>query len=405
MAKAFSAAALAFFLATSLASRPALAAGPGVDSAVLLHAFDQTGNNPYSGPALGPSGTLFGTVPNGGNAGCFAGLGCGAVYELIPGAGGTSPQYSNIYLFTGGADGGNPTAKPTVTNAGIVYGYNSGISGGGGIVFALSPPAQQGQPWTFVTIYNFASRGGSLPYSGYPLLYRDKSLYGLAGTNANAVFQLSPPAKGGTDWTETTLYTFKPGETVLGLVSDGALGFFAITAPTQTYQGGRVVSLNPPANGHGKWTQTTIASFHSSKTFDSPNGLIAAPTGNLYLIFGKGIYELTPPQSGSTKWPVSKIATLKAAGYGPSTIETGWHGSLIVTIYGDQDFFGGVVFQLTPPSDGGTTWTPTLLTNFNKNSFPSSNPIDAVGAPGNVVYGAVNNTYDNGAVFGLYPPD
>lgn len=394
-----------------LLSLAVLLAGPARadDRAVLLWAFGNNAYSPESGPVVAPNGTLFGTVPYGGPA-CGQTLGCGAVYALTVGAG-PAPHFRILHQFTGKADGASPTAKPTVSRAGTVFGYTA--AGSPGTVFQLTPTAKAGQSYMFSTIYTFTGGAdGALIYFGPPLVLRGGDLFGISNvsgadcgsTGCTALFRLTPPARGGGAWKETTVYTFPPGLRALNLARDGTYGLFAVTANQGNAGGGSVVRLAPPAHGAGQWSATTVATLTGKGRYNTPYSLVAAPNGMLYLIYGIGIYQLSPPSAGGTAWSVTEIASPKAGGYGVNTVEIGGHGGLIASSYGDQDFFGGAVFGLTPPSGGGTGWTTTLLANFNSGSVPSSNPIDAIAGPGDAVYGAANDTYDNGTLFALYPP-
>jgi uncharacterized repeat protein (TIGR03803 family) len=82
------------------------------------------------------NGTLYGTLFSGGNDAC-SGYGCGNVFQLSPSNGGWT--YTSLYVFTGGADGGNPQGQLILDSAGNVYGTTSGSLGGDGSVFELTP--------------------------------------------------------------------------------------------------------------------------------------------------------------------------------------------------------------------------------------------------------------------------
>jgi uncharacterized repeat protein (TIGR03803 family) len=102
----------------------------------VLHSFTggADGGNPVAGLVRDAAGNLYGTTQYGGVA-CFGNTTCGVVFKLSP-----SGAETVLHTFTGGADGGNPTAGLIQDPAGNLYGTASvGGSGGGGVVFRLTP--------------------------------------------------------------------------------------------------------------------------------------------------------------------------------------------------------------------------------------------------------------------------
>jgi uncharacterized repeat protein (TIGR03803 family) len=107
----------------------------------VLHAFtggttDGTGVN--GDLVMDSKGNLYGTTTRGGGTGCGGG-GCGVVFKLDPG--GTETL---LHSFTGGKDGGVPTAGLALDAQGNLYGTTSvgGIAAGVytfGTVFKLTP--------------------------------------------------------------------------------------------------------------------------------------------------------------------------------------------------------------------------------------------------------------------------
>src|SRR5207248_4584500 len=92
----------------------------GTWTQTILYSFEggSDGGAPYAGPIFDKAGNLYGTATARGNAGC--GQGCGTVYELSPGTSGWT--YTVIYSFTGGDDGGQPTAGVVLDKLGNLYG-------------------------------------------------------------------------------------------------------------------------------------------------------------------------------------------------------------------------------------------------------------------------------------------
>jgi uncharacterized repeat protein (TIGR03803 family) len=106
----------------------------------VLHDFtNSTGDaaEPAAGLAFDSAGNLYATTLYGGVNTC-GNQTCGAVFELMPGSGGTWTE-SVLHSFAGGSDGQNPMAAVTVMN-GKLYGTTTlGGIHNLGIVFQVNP--------------------------------------------------------------------------------------------------------------------------------------------------------------------------------------------------------------------------------------------------------------------------
>jgi uncharacterized repeat protein (TIGR03803 family) len=148
----------------------------------VLYSFagGSDGGAPYAGPIFDGRGNLYGTATAGGNAGC--GQGCGTVYELSPGQSGWT--YSVLYRFTGGNDGGQPTAGLVFDKVGNLYGAAESYgANGGGTVYELSP---SGSNWSFSLLAGLPGTGGpvvSLTLDGARTIY-GTSFFGTTGYGA-----------------------------------------------------------------------------------------------------------------------------------------------------------------------------------------------------------------------------
>ena len=130
----------------------------------VLHNFTNgaDGGYPYGGVIRDSKGNLYGTAQGGGASGA------GVVFKLD-----RSGNETLLYSFTGGADGGYPSAGVIRDLAGNFYGTtNGGGASGAGVVFKLDPSGNE------TALYSFT--GGA--DGGYPLagLIRDSkgNLYG-----------------------------------------------------------------------------------------------------------------------------------------------------------------------------------------------------------------------------------
>jgi uncharacterized repeat protein (TIGR03803 family) len=105
-------------------------------TSTVLHSFpiNQTdGNSPTGGLALDGAGNVYGTAQNGGVHDD------GTVYQLSPGANGTWSE-TVLHNFTGGNDGGIPSAGLFLDKSGNVYGTAAtGGTGKSGVVFEIAP--------------------------------------------------------------------------------------------------------------------------------------------------------------------------------------------------------------------------------------------------------------------------
>lgn len=86
------------------------------------------------------AGNLYGTSEFGGQSQCAQG--CGFVYKLTPSSGGWA--FTQLYSFTGGSDGANPTGGVVLDSSGNIYGTtfsggnNTCFSRGCGVVWEIS---------------------------------------------------------------------------------------------------------------------------------------------------------------------------------------------------------------------------------------------------------------------------
>jgi uncharacterized repeat protein (TIGR03803 family) len=162
---------------------------------------------------------------------------CGTVFALRPPKAGKSERsFSVLFRFPGnGNDGLYPMSALVIDRQGRLIGTteNFGISHGqqaNGTVFRLSPPTQAGQSWTLETLLAFTTVGS---YPEAPVLQGPhRVLYGTtlqSGTGINGgglVFALSPPAPGGNTWQETPLFTFSAA-------GDGAMPVAGVIADSE----------------------------------------------------------------------------------------------------------------------------------------------------------------------------
>jgi uncharacterized repeat protein (TIGR03803 family) len=138
------------------------------------------GGNPVTGLSRDSDGNLYGTTGEGGNANM------GVLFKLD-----TAGNFSVLYSFTGGADGGMPSAGVVHDAAGNLFGTTSaGGAEGAGVVYMLDPSGN------YTVIYTFTGGAdGRFPLDR--LVHGPKgSLYGTAqyggAHNDGVIFAIVP---------------------------------------------------------------------------------------------------------------------------------------------------------------------------------------------------------------------
>jgi uncharacterized repeat protein (TIGR03803 family) len=351
------------------------------------------GGAPSSPLIFDNSGNLYGTTYLGGQAGCFAGYGCGTVFELTPVAGG-GWSAKVLYAFTGAADGGNPIyGGLTFDAAGNLYGTTNygGMFGGAcepygcGTIFEVAPDSQE---WTESVLYSFTGTSGQQPASAVAFdlagrLYNTTLDGGQYGSGT--IVELVKGRSG--DWKQTTLHQFTGGadgaDPVAGLIADAAGNFYGTTplggigAPN----GGTVFELT--ASGTVKTLHSFKCGLNKCNSKDAGNpwsGLVFDKQGNLY---GAATRGGTHQKNGTEMGAVYKLAPSKSGSWRESVIysfgggrEDGAEpfGSLVFDKDGNLDGttnqgginHNGVVFKLSPRSGG--EWKETILHRFTGGS-------------------------------------
>ena len=400
-----------------------------------------------SGLIFDQSGNLYGTTSEGGAHGF------GTVFELTPNSDGSWTE-SVLYSFcslANCADGDSPLAGVIFDGAGNLYGTTAGggdfsrCGGGGcGVVFKLTPSS--GGSWTESVLYSFCSLNscvdGAGPQSSV-IFDRTGNLYGttVIGGSSSAsacnnlgcgtVFKLIPGSDG--SWTESVLHSFcsftncADGKSTFGgVIFDGAGNLYGTTSEggnlsqCNGFGCGVVFELTP--NADGSWKEEILHRFTGGSDGAVPeDSLLFDGSGNLYGTAHLGgkltqcggfncgvVFELTPDSHGS--WKETVLHSFDGGdGSGPfASLAFDKAGNLYGTtlLGGDLSLCGGsgcgVVFELTPNSNGG--WTETVLHRFL--DHPGAAPyagviLDAAGDVYGTTSGDGSTTF--GSVFEITP--
>ncbi len=249
--------------------------------------------------------------------------------------------------------------------------YGATPDGGGienaGVIFKLTPPVAGSSNWTETVLFQGAVNGSITALHINAPLVRDAAgvLFGTAVDGGNAAacssgcgvaFKLAPPAAGQTSWKYTPLYNFQGGTDGIdptgGLLRDATGALYGATAlgGNGTLCGGTqgcgtIFRLTPPAKGQTAWTEAVLYAFTGGTDGGTPNGdLVRSKSGALF---------------GTT---VS----------GGSCNNAGGHC--------------GVVFELSPPAAGQSSWTEAVMHDFQ--STDGANPsAGVILGPRGVLYG------------------
>lgn len=258
-------------------------------------------------------------------------------------------------------------------------------------------------------IYTFAGgNDGGFPQGG---LVADKkgNFYGVTtsdGADHNGViFEISKTAP--KTWSETTLYAFTGGSDggvpQAGLMIDGKNKLFGTT-----YQGGAdgygtVFELH---RHNGKWKYKVLWTFTGGNDGGLPSGRLSMDSaGNLYGTATEGgtgvvgvVFELSPPPAGSTTWTQTVLYNFTGnsdGGEPMGNVLVGSDGNLYGTTAGYGQYNYGTVYSLV--QDAGQ-WNFSLLHAFEGGS-DGEVPRDGLMQDGNgVLYGTTagfDNSYGN----------
>jgi uncharacterized repeat protein (TIGR03803 family) len=416
--------------------------------AVAYPAFAQTESVLYSfgasstdgkaprGPlVMDKKGNLYGVTWYGGTNGY------GTVFELSPS--GTSWTETVLYNFGAAPDAQNPQTGLIIDSKGNLYGTspfggahknNQGQPDPLGAVFELTPTTKNGvTTWKESILYSFGTNSGDGMYPfGSLLMDKQGNLYGTTQSDpvhfSGTIYKLTPTTvKKVTTWSETILHQFTDYENPLGgLIADKAGDLYGTGSDGGANFAGELFELTPGG------TLNVIYTFGS--TFGTgaypQTGLVMDSKGNLY-----GTTQFGGPyvgsgygnNSGGTVYQLTPKGTLNYIyGFGGYTADgQAPLDSLVIDAKGDlygTTWLGGTgpctttnapsgcgtVFELKPTTKKGkTTWTESILYNFDGPPTDGSFPVDGltfVKATGNF-YGVTPTGGANnyGTMFELIP--
>jgi len=360
----------------------------------VLRSFG-AGGGLYGSLILDAEGNLYGESWGGGV------YGFGTAFELSPSAGGHWKR-KVLHSFDWRTDGNAPYGSLLLDAVGNLYGTTSenGIHSQGA-AFELSP-SSKGQ-WAETKLFAFGSgHDGAGPHAGFIAdgsgnLYG--TTYGGGEYDEGTVFELTPESDG---WEETILYSFcanvnpcTDGDAVYaGLTWDSAGNLYGTTEYGGEGVGGDWgTAYELEHQPDGTWKHILLHSFPASANDGKLvyGGLVLDKLGNLYgtTLQGGGqgcgegtgcgtVYKLTPTTTGWKETVLYNFANPKN-GAGPSSSLTfDASGNLWGTAAGGTgqcEGGCGVVFKMTPGSNG--KWTYSAVHHFtgNDGAYPNASVV------------------------------
>ncbi|MFZ0318786.1 MAG: choice-of-anchor tandem repeat GloVer-containing protein [Candidatus Sulfotelmatobacter sp.] len=334
----------------------------------VLHTFTGGGGagDPGSQLVEDSAGNFYGSTFWDGNHEVCAEVGCGVVYRVSPD--GSSWRYTVLYEFSENGEGAEPT-QLVLDAAGNLYGeLSSGGAFDAGSVFELSPTSSG--PWTYTNLYTFTGGAdgnlpsGGLVFDGVGNLYGATAFGGSEEGGMGAVFKLAPNGSGG--WTESVIYSSSvTNDHPTGpLIFDGAGNLYGVWDGEDGDVGG-VFELKP---GSGGWTFASLYSFGGGNDGATPEaGVVRDAAGNLYGTTAYGgahndgtVYELSPNVGGYAFTVLHTFAGGNGGANSFNPVILDASGNLFGTALGGADNWG-VMFELSPSSSG---WTYGLVHTF-----------------------------------------
>jgi len=353
------------------------------------------------------------------------------VVILMLALGAVARTYETLYKFTGGADGNHPWAALIFDTAGNLYGTTySGGDYGAGTAFKLTPNGDG--TWTETVLHSFGEGDDGASPAAPLVSDEDGNLYGTTNGGGNygygCVFEMKPNPDG--SWSETTLYSFTGGTDgtypVGGVSFDAAGKLYGMTTTGGngkcSYLGntgcGTVYMLAP--NPDGTWTESVLHRFNGGANGGYPDqgNPILDSAGNLYGVTRNGglsgpcdwgdcgvVFRLTPNSDGSWTEKVLHRFTGADGGNPESKVHLIFDdaGSLYGTTLNGGLYGCGVVFKLTPSSSD--KWTRRVLHHFTGGKDGGNPYAGLIFDAGGNLYGVTiaGGTHGYGVAFEMTP--
>jgi uncharacterized repeat protein (TIGR03803 family) len=225
---------------------------PATNTFTTLHSFvvagDPEGADPVAGLIIDGDGNLYGTTDFGGT------YGHGSVFKFATAATmfTTLNKFTSLYSFTGGDDGGYPSASLIMDGSGNLYGtaYEGGAAGFG-TVFKFASSANTLHSVT--TLHSFTNGNDGAGPQACLMMDGSGNLYGTAKNGGSqgygTVFEFAPATN-----TFTSLYSFTNGNDgacpCAGLTMDGSGSLYGTTLYGTIFVLHPISTVVPPSGLH-----------------------------------------------------------------------------------------------------------------------------------------------------------
>ncbi|WP_245585195.1 chitobiase/beta-hexosaminidase C-terminal domain-containing protein [Solimonas flava] len=304
------------------------------------------GGQPAAPLLEGSDGNFYGTTQSGGNSGH------GTAFRLSP-----SGTLTTLYSFSGGADGGAPSAALVAGSDGKFYGTTStGGSGGYGTLFKLTSSG------SLTTLHAFDGITDGLYPEGDLVLGDDGNLYGTASGGGDGGGGCGTAFRSSTDGTFALLHTFtcgSDGEHPAGLALGLDGQFYGVT--------------HPSSGSDGSFFRLTksgsVSVLHFFSDSDNPAAaLVQGTDGNFY-----GMTDGNRRGSGcGTAFTISPTGAFKAlytlacdgstGAYPKASLIQAQDGAFYGTTSGGGPQDKGTIFKLVITAAAAPTFSPAAGT-------------------------------------------
>jgi uncharacterized repeat protein (TIGR03803 family) len=236
-------------------------------SLTILYTFGADVSEPNGSLIQDSTGNLYGTTSQGGANGA------GTVFKMTQ-----AGALSLLYSFTGGADGGNPSAGLVMDGTGNLYGTTSagGAYGNNGTVFKVTPAGTESVLYSFRGISDGSNPSSTLIMDSEGNLYGTTPSGGSSGANGHGtVFRVTSSGA------QSVLYSFSGdadgGTPLSGVIMDSAGNLYGTTYVGGTFGNGTVFRITHAGS------ESVIYSFTGGADGGGPwSGLIIDGAGKLY---------------------------------------------------------------------------------------------------------------------------
>jgi uncharacterized repeat protein (TIGR03803 family) len=227
---------------------------------------------------------------------------------------------------------------------------------------------------------------------------------------------------------ESPLYSFRLSgndglDPIAGLVSDNLGNLYGTTPWGGIHHDGTIFELSPPSGEGALWSEAILSNFTGGTDGSNPSSpVILDSLGNLYGTTSSGgltgvgcsstgcgvVFELSPPSRQGGSWTYTVLYRFSSPGpyYPIGGMVLDETGNLYGTTKSGGAAGAGTVFELSPPVATGGAWTEKVIHSFAGGSDGSAPQSGVTLGKNHVLYGTTQagGSSNNGTIFQLSPP-